>query len=1054
MPPRLVYFYAALIALIPAAAIAEVVKDTSLPAAHEMTLSDRMTLARDFVARLSGKLKEADRSMGGLNTADVRGLADGEELLFQVRLPNRITLQAPILGLVEDRRLKISLRDFANTLDLPIQYDGETLQANGWYIRKNKSFALDGKSRRVKTDHGDFTLSDAVRVDADDVYAPFEELANWFGIEIKPNVGALDLKIASSVPFPIEEKFARQKRKFKNYDVGPAVLPRLADEHDVAGVPFVDVSTMSNYRRPGSGGKAELQQNASVRTAGDMLGGTLQTQSQFDREDKLTNIRANYKQESLTGDLLGPLKARRFELGDVTPVSVPLNRNAVSGLGARITNADPDRSNTRATTRITGTAFPGWEVELYRENQFLGYQTVDDTGLYVFDDVDLNTEDNRFRVVLYGPQGEVNEEEVFVPVDRRRLAKMGSAYDVSVTAQNTQTYRKQKFEDEDKGAPNVSAMYEVPVGDWSAVSAGVATRQDNGVQKAMAHAGLSTKALGTLLNVNTAIDNESEMAAEIIARRKLGEHQLRNTTSFATDQYGTPEPDKTNLLTDFRDEREANEIFGNNFGIDGPLGLGIGQNPRYAFGLDYSLLSDGNDYTDIVAGYNTMLKPITLGQQFRYRMSGDGEEDQLDSLTNIGGSIGRNRVRLVANYEVMPDSHLKSLGASLRRKIAKSADLELGLSREMETKLTQGSARVNWDAGFASISPGISYNSDRDLAATLNTRFGLARDPISGSIKSYDRLISSYGGASVFVFVDKNGNNSFDEGEEPVEGAIVRAPQSGSREVTDEKGYAFIRNLNRMRLTDVFVDPESLADPFWVSGYEGASILPREGHVASLIFPIHMAGEMDGTIYARDARGNQRPLRGVRLGLYDANGKNVQSVITETDGFYLFSKIPPGRYYVNVDDASLPKTTARPFPKEINIGYEGTTIYANNIYLEEGKAGIPINILSQTAYGAHAKEFEGRTLALNLGSYKSRLMSGLVWFKLRSRHPGLFQNADLVTKPSELVPDEGQNYVLRLSLRKDDLDKAYQTCDIIVRGGGECAVEILPGGLGQKIATR
>lgn len=1054
MPPRSLYVYAALIALMPASAAAEVVKDQPAAATHEMTVTDRMALARDFVARLSGKLKAADRSMGITDTGDVSGLADGEQLLFQLRLPGRITLQAPVLGLVEDRRLKLSLRDFANALDLPIHYDGEKLQASGWYIRKNKTFTLDGNSRKVATDHGEFTLSSAARVDSDDVYAPFEELAQWFGIEIKPNISSLNLQVASPVPFPIEEKIARQKKKFRDYDVGSAALPRLADDYNAAGVPFVDVSTMSNYRRPGTGEKANLQQSASVRTAGDMLGGTLQTQSQFDQKEKLTNVRVNYKQESLSKDLLGPLKARRFELGDVSPVAVPLNENAVSGLGARITNADPDRSNTRATTRITGTSFPGWEVELYRENQLLGYQTVDDSGLYVFEDVDLNTEDNRFRVVFYGPQGEAEEREVFVPVDMQRLASMGSAYDISVTAQNTQTYRKQQFDDEDNGAPGISAMYEVPVGNWSAVSAGVATRQDNGNQKAMAHAGLSTKALGTLLNFNTAIDNESEMAAEIIARRKIGEHQLRNTTSFATEKYGVLEPEKTNLLTDFNDEYQSNEIFSNNFGLEGPLGWGIGQNPRYTLGLNYSLQSDGNDYTDAIAGYNTLLKPITLGQQFRYRMSGDGEEDRLDSLTNIGGSIGRNRVRLVANYEVMPDNHLKSLGASLRRKIAKSADLELGLSREMKDKLTQGSARINWDAGFINISPGITYNSNRDLAATLNTRFGLARDPISGSIKSYDRLITGYGGASVFVFVDKNGNNSFDEGEEPVEGAIVRAPQSGSREITDEKGYAFMRNLNRMRLTDVFVDPESLADPFWVSGYEGASVLPREGHVASLIFPIHMAGEMDGTIYAKDGKGNQRPLRGVRLGLYDSSGKNIQSVTTETDGFYLFSKIPPGRYYLNVDDANLSKTIARPLPQEINIGYEGTTIYANNIYLEEGKAGIPVNILSDAAYGEHAEEFEGRTIVLNLGSYKSRLMSGLVWFKLRSRHPGLFQNADLVAKPSELVPDDGQHYVLRLSLRKSDLGQAYQTCGVIVRGGGDCTVEILPGGLGQKVAAR
>lgn len=1059
---RVLFILMALLPLTLSAAQAE--RTPVAEPAKTLSDMDRLSLARQFVARLSGKYKEIElkEDAAGVNTDDVSYMEDGEELLFNIRITKKLLLESPLLGVVSNGGVLLSLQDFISGLDLPIVYDAEKGHAQGWYIRQNKKFDLDSSARKVTTDQGSFTFSKAVQVQDNDVLVPYKELAQWFGLSLSLNISRLDMLVTSPIPLPIEEKLARGGRRFKDYKIGPAELPRMEEKAAALGIPFVDVSTTSSYVRPGEGGEAELRSRASVRTSGDFAGGTLTSQSTYDKEDLLTNARVNYKQESLEKDLLGPLKARRFELGDVNPVIVPLNDNPVIGLGARVTNADPDRSSLRPDTRITGTTFPGWEVELYRENQLLGYQVVDDSGLYAFENVDLFTEDNRFRVVLYGPQGEVEEQEIFVPVDPSRLAEMGSAYDISVTAQDTQTYRKIDSDNDDRGAPNVTALYEVPVGPATALSAGVSTRQDDGEQKATAHGGVSTKMLGTLFNLNTAVDNAGEMAGEVIARRKFGDHEFRNETRVGTDRYGVLESRGSSFSTDidgdgFEDEENAdNEVFNNDFSINGPFALPIGEKPRYDLGLNYIERADGDVSLDTVAGLNTMIRPFAVGQQFRYRMADGLEDDEIYSLTNLTGRIGQNRLRLSSNYEIAPENQLESITANLYRRLSKKTDMTLGLRRQMETKLTEGFARLDWDAGVVNIAPGVSYNSDNDLTATLNTRFGLARDPSTGKIQSFDRLISSYGGASVFVYLDKNGNNVFDDGDEPVEGAIVKAPQSGKRATTDEDGRVFFNDLGKMRLTDVYVDPESLPDPFWVTGYEGASILPREGHVAPLEFPIHVAGEMDGTVYLRGPDGTSTPLRNVHMSLYDQSGKKILSANSESDGFYLFSKIPPGTYYLNVDDSAV-KDAARPLPQMVRIGYEGTTIYSNNIYLDGGRPDVALSILAnrEAAYGARGEEFKDRNLVFNLGTYKSRLSMALAWFKIRTLHPGLFAEADLLEKPSQSVPgDRAGNYQLRLSYRENDLASAYKICGIVVRGGGECSVEMMPEALAQKYAAR
>jgi hypothetical protein len=179
--------------------------------------------------------------------------------------------------------------------------------------------------------------------------------------------------------------------------------------------------------------------------------------------------------------------------------------------------------------------------------------------------------------------------------------------------------------------------------------------------------------------------------------------------------------------------------------------------------------------------------------------------------------------------------------------------------------------------------------------------------------------------------------------------------------------------------------------------------------------------------------------------------------VSETDGFYLFSKIPPGDYYLLADEEKLPEGVSRPMPQKVHIGFEGTTIYANNIYFQDGRPDVPVQLLADAAvYGDAAERYAGRTLLLNLGKYKSRLSMGLAWFKMRALGGNLFDDVDLLQKPSESLPvDEKGNYILRASVRSNDLEETYKKCETIAAHGNFCGLEVLPGGLEQpRVAAK
>ena len=431
------------------------------------------------------------------------------------------------------------------------------------------------------------------------------------------------------------------------------------------------------------------------------------------------------------------------------------------------------------------------------------------------------------------------------------------------------------------------------------------------------------------------------------------------------------------------------------------------------------------------------------------------------NIASVTGTQGRNRLRLRTNYEIMPDSELDSVNATYSHDFNRKLDMDIELERRIDPSLTEASLQLNWLSGWGRISPSIRYNSNDDFQAGLNTNFGIVRNPQSNQLDSYDISLTSNGGISVFVFLDENGDGVFNEGtEEPLEGVTVRALQNGGREVTNENGIAFFTRVAELRQTDVVVVKDTLKDPYWIPGFEGASVLPREGYVAELQFPIHISGELDGTLYARNNEGGSAPLKSISVHLYNADAEVEQTTKTDIGGFYLFTGIPPGRYLLMVDaDAAEAGNFARPKPLLIEIGYEGTILYGKDIFVEAGEKDIPSKIIADLEdYKARHPhiDFEqaNYNITLNLGEYNSRLLMSTVWYRLHSRYREILAGGQLMVLPQLSYADtKTGKHTLRVGFHNGDLDDAHNRCRALIARNITCKVEVLPAEIAKLTAA-
>ena len=396
--------------------------------------------------------------------------------------------------------------------------------------------------------------------------------------------------------------------------------------------------------------------------------------------------------------------------------------------------------------------------------------------------------------------------------------------------------------------------------------------------------------------------------------------------------------------------------------------------------------------------------------------------------------------------------------ATYQRDFTRKLDVTLDLERRVQQSFTELTARLDWQAGFARISPRVSYNSENDLFAGFSTRFGVLRDPSTGNVHSFDRTITNNGTVSAFVYLDENGDGEYNEGEEKLKDVVVHALQNGGREKTDENGIAVFTRMQKLRLTDIMIEKSSLQDPTWIPGFEGASILPREGYTAQLEFPVHISGEMDGVLYANVAKADENgedmnvttPLRNVKLALYDEKGHQVMETTTDSGGFYYFAQIPPGRYLLIVDAQSAKNNNfVRPLPQPVEVGYGGTMIYGNNIYVEMGSdvpSEIKADIEDYKARHPHINfNDQDYDLVLNLGDYNSRLLMSVVWYKVRARYGALFNDTAVFVPPAESFADtKTGKHTLRVGVKGRSLEEAYGMCKSLIVRDRACTVEIFP----------
>ncbi len=773
--------------------------------------------------------------------------------------------------------------DFLTALDVPMKIDLAGKKATGWAFKESHRIAVDLAAGTARYGTQQETIGPAtVRETGDGWCVDTAALSRWFSISVKPMTAGSLLVIDSEEKLPIELAMERQQRaahlKPAAFDLNS--LPQVRLPYRMWRAPALDfvVSAGITYRAKDG---VQVDRRTSLYAAGEIA--HLSYDAQFSTTDKgIPNaLRLHAYRSDPDGGLLGPLKATHFGFGDVEGFDSRLTGGATSGRGAIVTNRPLGSSAAFDRTRFEGDLPAGWEAEIYRNGELLGFAKSDASQRYAFEDVQLLYGENEISIVLYGPQGQTRTRDELINVGQDNVPAGKTWYWAGISQPGRDLLRFDDTKDE-RQQPEAQATVSVEHGVDERMSVGVLARamliKD---QQLTFVEGSVRRSVGpALVEMSAAYDSKGGQAARAQVLAKLGSVNATVEALLANDFH---------LRGDERAESRR-EV---RMALDAPLKIGRTTLPAH-FGLHYTDRQDGSKELEAAARLSANIERFNLATDIRYRRqylrTGPAPPGELEWSLLGSGRVGDVRLRGQTTFEVAPQTRFRSAELAAYWSASDKADWEGALAYDGGSS-GRARARVTHIRRLDTMALSVTGEAATDGSVAVGFNLNFSLDPGRGFRMSRQPLASA-GAVYARVYRDLNDNGVRDYSEPLEKGALVTTGTRLSEHGTDAKGMVMIAGLTAFTPVTVGIDESSLADPMLVPKKALQVVVPRPGVPAEVEIGLVGGGDIEGALVKSGGIG----FEGLDIELIDATGKLVATARSDFDGFFLFERVAYGTY--------------------------------------------------------------------------------------------------------------------------------------------------------------
>lgn len=833
-------------------------------------------------------------------------------LVAQAVLDGR-EISAGTLFLYQDGRLFAPVSFLTDALRLPFVWQepvlyGETPSAKAVTVDFASHTVVSG-GKSVSASAGDFARADG------EWYIGAELLGRLLGVEFETDfsrqtvfLGSRGRTLPDEIAADAAARRAQVSLQTEPYESAPWV-----EAGPSWRIPFLDLNARYNTDKDPSGRVSSFAgYSAHAFAPAGPADAEVYVYDMDNHSPAVISLKASRYEPD--GKMLGLFK--KAEAGDIFSFANSAVNYAQSGRGIKLSTY-ADEAAAEKSFNVREPLPLGWDVELYRNGELLGVRGAESDGFFEFRDIPFLLGRNVFKLVFYGPQGQVRSEE-------RVYFYTGNVVDKGALDVKFNFIEKNKYlVDLRKDVPSYAQGYNGLAGltygvtDW--LSAGASAMYDS-VERAAAggfvrqdkwffSGSLSALAAGAYLNAETVYDPaEGAWSLETSAQTQASGWDVALSNIYYD---GTVTQRNVYNFTTLRNEFTAR--------VNKDLALGGGWRFPFSYSFRRFSTAENKHQTEHdFSLYQNTWRGVYAGVSYRRIDGMEGDSNLLFAdINHIGATYS---VRGEAAYDFLY-SHLYSAGVSAYKELLPRLTGGVKYMRLAQSDLTgdyvnRYSANLSWKTRWGYWTADFGVGDDDTYYGYLGVNLSLLWDGRRVAAGP-DKLYGS-GAVRADIFFDANGNGVRDEGEENVPGASAALSPRPAGEFAERAGKdgVLFTGLKAYEPYVLNVDVGGAQESASFVDASGARRLRvRPGQLLSVPCPVIGTGDAEGTVFVSGPDGNL-PRSGIILKLIDEQtGRPAATRVSEFDGHYLFEKLPMGSYRLETDPGQLAGLgfTAPPF---------------------------------------------------------------------------------------------------------------------------------------------
>ena len=810
--------------------------------------------------------------------------ADEEpEIMILEPVVQKYKLDNIIYAVPMDGAIYVSPQQISESIGM---YFHENGIKSGYWNTSDRKFTIDVEKRTATFD------GKTIQIDAldfweqdDQYYFRTDFYEKLFPISIDVDMREMRLIINSEETLPITQKMnARKKRSSGMREIQLDSFKDYKFDNRMWSEPVVDLSLIKGMSVSKYGKKDQnvvssdsYSVNAAMLFAGMDLDVYMFGNSDANDRQPRTRVSAarTYLEEPPNS-----INLTQFQAGDLSGVHRGYFASSGVGRGFQASSFQDMVLSANKTIDITGPLLDGWEVELYLNDQLIGFRQRGEAGRYEFLDIPVNYGLNAFRLVFYGPYGEIKTEDRRYYSGTSPVAKGEFGYNFAAFQPNRYLLEAGEPSVYDESTPIIDTVGYYGLSNNATAIFGLTTTPDArnpsmSRQYALAGGQFVLSGISLQYNAEYGFTNQSaghhlEAQGDVYVGNLLMRYEnygdLFSPVSYQRGRY----------LNDLLETRLS----------------GVFPFVRIPWFISYSEVRDRDGARDSSASLR--FSPRLFGCHFSientwYSNSWTSQEPVNEITVNVSKSFRKVYTNLYTIYQTHPEPYYSELGARLDWRMNKYTYAALDLTRAHRSAyssrkdLDSLSIRAGRIFSFGGITLDSRIDSDRNASIMLRYNIGIGKNPERYSfIASPQGKLSERGAALV---------QAIDESDQPVTGLKVSASGSAVPAFTDENGEVVVADLPSYSKVMLFVDAETLPDVSLVPEVEKHKYVFRPGTIMPIKMRFNHLGAIEGQI-----QNGGSSLLGYTVQARNKYKDVTIETYTDFEGFFILDAVPFGEY--------------------------------------------------------------------------------------------------------------------------------------------------------------